>query len=359
MGKGGVGAVIGFVAGAALSFVGGPVGTAVWLKWGIQGAAIGYSLMSKADSPTYRFGEIENTRSSVLPIPIIYGEHKVGGNVIYERISDDEKKLYLCVAVGEGEVEDISNIEVDGTPIEEIKGATYTVYRGTADQGVDSRVTSNERFPHTAYIALTFTANDQVSSTPNITCVVKGRKVRVWENNRWVTKWSNNPAWCVLDFLTNSRYGLGKDDGVIDLNSFIAEAVYCDELVEGEKRFELDFVVDSEQSSLDILSTMLASFRANLLYSDGQLRLKIEKSELPVQAFNMDNIVQGSFQYQKNSLQQIPNQVIGQFADRDKDWEMNPTMTTTLIAGLMNPGAPKTYGIIQVGAECKVFPRPI
>jgi len=117
MGKGGAGAVIGFVAGAASAFVGGgPVGTAVWITKGIQGAAIGYSLLS-GPSTKYKSGETANTRSNVVPIPVIYGEHKVGGNIIYERVSHDQKELYVCVGLGEGEIESVSDIELNGKPI--------------------------------------------------------------------------------------------------------------------------------------------------------------------------------------------------------------------------------------------------
>ncbi len=323
MGKGGVGAVIGFAAGAALAFVGGPVGTAVWITKGIQGAAIGYSLLS-GPSTKYKFGETANTRSNVVPIPVIYGEHKVGGNIIYERVSHNQKELYVCVGLGEGEIESVSDIEVNGKPISEFifPDVTYMIHTGTQSQVADYRVHTGESFPNTAYIAFTFKINDQISSTPNITCVVKGRKIRVWKNGEWVTEYSNNPVWIVLDLLTNKRYGLGKDDGVIDLESFKAEAAYCDEIIDGEKRFELDYVIDTAQSSLDVLSNIMATFRANLLYSDGQLRIKIEKSELPVQAFNMDNIVAGSFSYSLDSINEMPNQIIGQFSDRSNDWEL-------------------------------------
>ncbi|HUM42963.1 MAG TPA: phage tail protein, partial [Fervidobacterium sp.] len=332
MGKGGAGAVIGFVAGAASAFVGGgPVGTAVWITKGIQGAAIGYSLLS-GPSTKYKSGETANTRSNVVPIPVIYGEHKVGGNIIYERVSHDQKELYVCVGLGEGEIESVSDIEVNGKPIIDFlmseeylphQNVFYKVYTGDQFQTTaDYRVLTGESFPNTAYIAFTFKINDQISSTPNITCVVKGRKIRVWKNGEWVTEFSNNPVWIVLDLLTNKRYGLGKDDGVIDLESFKAEAAYCDEIVDGEKRFELDYVLDTTQSSLDVLSNIMATFRANLLYSDGQLRIKIEKSELPVQAFNMDNIVAGSFSYSLDSINEMPNQIIGQFSDRFNDWEL-------------------------------------
>jgi len=68
-----------------------------------------------------------------------------------------------------------------------------------------------------------------------------------------------------------------------------------------EPRFRLDYAIDYEAPSLDVIEDMLATFRAYLLYTDGKLRLKIEKSEAPVHAFAMDNIVHGSFSYSKAS----------------------------------------------------------
>src|SRR5690606_10953247 len=157
-------------------------------------------------------------------------------------------------------------------------------------------------WPYTAYIALKFEANEQISSTPTITCVVHGRKVPVWNGSEWVEQYSNNPAWVILDFLRSTRYGVGIEDSRIDFDSFRAEAQYCDELVDDgkggrEPRFRLDYVIDYERSSLDAVEDMLATFRAFLLYSDGKLRLKVEKSEAPVYHFDMDNIVEGSFVY--------------------------------------------------------------
>ena len=62
---------------------------------------------------------------------MIDGEHRVGGNIIYERVSYNDKELYVCVGIGEGEVDSISDIEVNGEPISKIKGVTYKIYTRT------------------------------------------------------------------------------------------------------------------------------------------------------------------------------------------------------------------------------------
>src|SRR5690606_7537140 len=161
--------------------------------------------------------------------------------------------------------------------------------------------------------------------------VVEGRKVPVLTGSGWVEQYTNNPAWVILDFLRNTRYGVGIEDSRIDFDSFRAEAQYCDELVDDgkggrEPRFRLDYVIDYERSLLDALEDMLATFRAFLLYSDGKLRLKVEKSEAPVYAFDMDNIVEGSFIYSKASRKDIPNQIRVEWIDPEADWERSETV---------------------------------
>ena len=67
-----------------------------------------------------------------------------------------------------------------------------------------------------------------------MTTEVIGRTVRVGVFTHTET-WSDNPAWCVMDFLTNLRYGLGIPDSDIDLQGFAVWAAYCDEVFAGSR----------------------------------------------------------------------------------------------------------------------------
>src|SRR5690606_6059853 len=102
-------------------------------------------------------------------------------------------------------------------------------------------------------------------------------------------------------------------DERLDLASFVTAASYCDELVPTEDgmepRFRLDYVIDYERPSLDVLDDILATFRAFVLYSDGKFRLKIERTESPVYHFDMSRIIPGSFTYSKAARRNIPNQI--------------------------------------------------
>lgn len=328
----GAGAIIGAVIAGTTYAAGSTFFGATLLASAITGASLG-RVFDRPGSSTYGFGKLDNTRGQKVSIPVTYGRVKVAGNIIYHRLGkmDAEgkkgKELYMVIGLGEGPIESVEDVRVNDEPITSVKGyVEHHVRLGSPDQSPVSWVDTNETWPNTAYLAVKFNASEDLTMTPTITCVVKGRKIRSWSGSSWVAQYSNNPTWCILDLLTNERYGVGIKERYIDLESFKAEALYCDELVDDgkggqEPRFRLDYNVDFQRSSLDLIDEILSTFRAYVLYSDGKLRLQIEKSQMPVQAFTMDNIVADSFSYSKASLKQIPNRVRVEWIDPEANWE--------------------------------------
>lgn len=308
-----VGGVIGFI-------IGGPGGA-------VRGAALGYVLTGSRDgsssSPTYSFGSTYNTRSHELPIPVIYGRNRVAGNTIFERISgSNNDKIALQIGISEGPIQSITEIKANDVDIT----SKCRVKLGARTQTPDPINDLGQTFPYLAYISTELTADENLRGAPAITSIVEGRLVKVWRDGEWIEEYSNNPAWCIYDFLTNTRYGLGIDERYIDLDSFISVAAACDQLVPDgqggqEKRFQLDYVLDAKKSSLDYLREMLATFGAYLIYSQGELRLKLDGPEDPVQHFDMDNIIADSFSYSKASRKEIYNRVRVQYIDPNEHWE--------------------------------------
>ena len=85
---------------------------------------------------------------------------------------------------------------------------------------------------------------------PNISAIIKGKKLydprkdstssvydsslgvsshRVDTESTW--EWSQNPALCIRDYLTDQKYGLGESNDNMDLESIAAVADICDEQV--------------------------------------------------------------------------------------------------------------------------------
>lgn len=112
-----------------------------------------------------------------------------------------------------------------------------------------------------------------------------------------VTQYSNNPALCIYDYLTNTRYGKGLSASVLDVASFIESANYCDQIVSipsgTQKRYTCDGVVDINASALDNIKSLLTSCRGLLVYSGGIYKLLIDQVASAGFDFNEDNIIGG------------------------------------------------------------------
>jgi len=89
-------------------------------------------------SPTYGWDGISTQQDVGIPVPIIFGEHKAGGNLVSQFISSDGDKNYLnvLIALCEGEIESISDIKVNDQPIANFSGITNTTKLGTSAQAV-------------------------------------------------------------------------------------------------------------------------------------------------------------------------------------------------------------------------------
>ena len=104
--------------------------------------------------PTFDLGGARNTVANGATVPVVYGEHKVGGQVIslFQRTGSDLKsRLYMLLALSEGEVQSIggltadtnqypadlitgSNIELNGNPISNYPDCKVSVRMGTVSQ---------------------------------------------------------------------------------------------------------------------------------------------------------------------------------------------------------------------------------
>jgi len=158
-------------------------------------------------------------------------------------------------------------------------------------------------YPGTAMIAIKIKATEQLSgSFPQISVLCDGLKVNVWNGATDVKQFSRNPIWCMRD-LIEAEYGLkgfAEPYDTDSLNILLTEAAYCDVDMassgdDPDIRFTLNYAIDTDYRALDLLQTMATFFRASIIPTAGQLLIKVEKPETPVQLFTMGNIVKGSF----------------------------------------------------------------
>ena len=123
-------------------------------------------------------------------------------------------------------------------------------------------------------------------------------------NGQFKVAWTDNPAWCFYDILTNNRFGLGKyiDTSLTDKWTLYEIAQYCDELVSDgvgglEPRFKCNLYIASKEEAYKVLNDMASIFRAIVYYSAGQITVSQDSLKQPIYLFNNSNVIDGTFNY--------------------------------------------------------------
>lgn len=308
-----------------------------------------------------------NIESNIKAIPVVYGERRVGGTRVYIDTSKDigNKYLYMVMAMAEGEIEDIHSIEIDDIPITDEKfilsglGANFTyeifygsdtqdaseliidgvAYSNSADvppevaiylsgQEGDKPWNQNHKLNGVAYLAMRFLWDSNAyNGVPNVTAIVKGKKVYDPRNPTAPKAWSNNPALCIRDYLTSSRYGKGIPESAINDTMFSQAASDYDAFVvtpydggDDITLFELNTVIDTEVKIINNLNDMLMSCRGFLPYVDGKYGIRVDKATNHVMDVSSDHII-GGISIAGTKKEDRFNQVKVNFFNKDKEYK--------------------------------------
>ena len=207
-------------------------------------------------------GVLINKQSNNAQIPVVYGRRKVGiTRVFVESSGANNQYLYMAGVICEGEIEEIEEIyiddkrvyfdgDLDDGVIREVEEDDINFYKGSshiqiqAFYGTDDQIassilttslnwTSNHRLRGVCYLALRLKWNaDIFSSIPDIKVILKGKKV--YDPRDATTKYSQNSALVLLDYLRNTRYGKGLPDDAFEPNfaSFQTAANEADTLIQ-------------------------------------------------------------------------------------------------------------------------------
>lgn len=178
-------------------------------------------------------------------------------------------------------------------------------YRRTSVESTDTRridsvfisdvneiVDEDIAYSHTALVALKIRLSDQLNGIPKVTYLHGGKLIRAWNEttNAWETIASANPAWIVMDILTNKRYGGGAAQARIDLNKFKDWAKFCD-----DNGYEFHGVFDTQSNIWDSANEVARCGHAQLITVGTRFSVTIERAEDPVMMFNVGNMIEGTF----------------------------------------------------------------
>ena len=132
--------------------------------------------------------------------------------------------------------------------------------------------------------------------------------------------YTNCPAMCLLDLLTNKRYGLGDhiapDQSTdtttysnLDLFSFVAASKYANELVDDgtgagtqEARFSCNVNIQSPKEAFAAINDLAGVMRCMPIWSAGSINISQDKETTASYLFNLANVGEGGFAYSGSSL---------------------------------------------------------
>jgi len=289
---------------------------------GLLGALVGgvvrfgASLLFQDDksSPDFNFqdqarGISQNISNPVAPIPVIYGNYRLAGSRVFAEVNGTNNEyLDQIIVFCEGEIDSIDTVYLDDIPSTDARYSGFvSIYKhtGTDAQTADANAVANTggwSSSHTLsgiayiYIRLQFDP-EAFPKVPVISADITGKRVTDVVTSTYAH--SNNPANCIYDYLTNTRYGRGIPASEIDLTSFQAAHAICAATVSNspepsQATYTCDGVVNIDNPTLDNIRDMLTSCRAYLIFTAGVYRLIVDQAESSAYTFDESNII-GNF----------------------------------------------------------------
>lgn len=183
------------------------------------------------------------------------------------------------------------------------------------------------------------------SSVPSRGYHVRGLRVKVpsnynpvtrvytgaWDGN-FVIAYTNNPAWCFYDLVTNPRYGLGKRISASQISKWEIYTIgkYCDGMVPTglatnifstdpssgysaggsavvgvpvrwgpmEPRFTLNCVINTKADAYKVLNNLASVFRGMAYWSSGSVSVTQDSYKAPSIQWTNANVIDGMFNYE-------------------------------------------------------------
>ncbi len=336
--------VIGIAASLAGTYAGTFATTAIGvaLTQGIVGTVVAGALSGlipdepqNGDQVAEQASALLNKSSNNASLPVVYGYRKIGGTRVFMEVSgDDNEYLHVVIAMSEGEINSFENVYLNDIISTDSRfNGVLNVYThtGTDNQTADSNLvaslpnwTSAHRLRGTSYVyvKLIFDVDAYPQGLPTITADLKGTKV--YDPRTSTTVWSDNPALCIRDYLTNTRYGRGINTSLIDDASFTVAANYCDTTVNiggaVVKRYTTNGIVNTSQGSIGILKQLLTSCKGFLVFTGGKYKLIIDKVETAAFTFSEDNII-GEWKVSLGSKNSQFNRIRANFINKNKQWQ--------------------------------------
>jgi len=337
------------------------LGVTLFLSWALRPKVPEIQDFGTNEFDDFEKGILVNKQSNDANIPVIYGERLTGGTRVFmETSGTDNTYLYMAIVMAEGEINNITEIRVDdkivtfasgfsdGTAVE-VNSSDSNFYKdseslirvephyGTDGQSASTLLstltnwTANHKLSGLCYLAVRFKWNqDAFTGIPKVQAKIQGKKV-VSYNASLVAQspaYSTNPAWCLLDYLTNTRYGKGLSISEMDLQSFYDASQVCETQVTPYSGgsdiniFDTNTALDTSQKIIDNVREILKGCRGYLPYTQGTYKLIIETIGSASITLTEDDII-GGYTLSVPTKNERYNRVIVGFVNPDRNYQVD------------------------------------
>lgn len=198
-------------------------------------------------------------------------------------------------------------------------------------------------YPNTAMIGLQVDAT-QFNTVPQRAYKMKLLKVRIPSNYNPTTRvytgvwdgtfqvaWTNNPAWCFYDLVTNTRYGLGAHvpATLVDKWNLYTIGQYCDQFVSDgsggtEPRFTLNVFLQTREQAVKVINDLASVFRGMAYWGLGSLYATQDAPSDPVALFTAANVLKGEFAYEGSARKARHTVCVVQYNDPLNFYKLMP-----------------------------------
>jgi len=223
----------------------------------------------------------------------------------------------------------VSRITADSTEANRVNAFQFTSFQEVID--------NDSTYADSAYVALRLDSK-QFNRIPTRKYRIRGVKVRIpgagasssgtptvdvqtgriiypsgyiFNGVMGAAVYTNCPAMCLLDLLTNTRYGLGDHvtDSNLDLFSFVAASKYANTAVDDgdggtEARFSCNVNIQSPKEAFAAINDLAGVMRCMPIWSAGSITISQDKETTASYLFNLANVGETGFTYQGSSLKQ-------------------------------------------------------
>jgi hypothetical protein len=294
---------------------------------------------------------------------MVYGRCRVSGTIVYLSTTGDKNQfLHIVVTLAGHEIQAIDEIYFNDELVEldpvhtnvptgfyngvarinKHLGETYQTVdvdlKSDTASLTDGKWTDDHRLLGIAYlyVRLTWDAEKYPSGIPNISAVIRGKKVL--DPRTATTAYSANAALCLRDYLTDTALGMGMTAAEVDDTAFGVAATICEEQVQilplspvaYENRYEANGVIVTSASPDENIGKLLSAMGGLIAYTGGRIVPYASAYRIPTVTLTEKHFVGPLNVQTRTSARDRVNSVKGVYVSETNNWQVTdfPTISS-------------------------------